>query len=290
MRLLVTGSRGQLGLALQAAGPARGHEIVGVDLPELDITDPVAVRAAVMHVRPDAIVNCAAYTAVDAAEGDEGRALAVNGAAVVGLAAAANEAGASLVQISTDFVFDGGSTQPYREDDPPHPLSAYGRTKLAGERAAERARRHLIVRTAWLFGDGANFVAAIRRQLDAGTATLRVVDDQRGSPTWSNDLAQALLRLLEGGVEGICHVVNAGNATWFEFAREIVQQLGAEVEVVPITTAEAARAAPRPRFSVLDASRLREVLGGDLPSWQDALARFLRSTPSGSCGIGSASI
>jgi len=275
VRLLVTGCNGQLGRALHGGGPARGHEVVGVDLPELDITDPAAVRGAVARIRPDAIVNCAAYTAVDAAEADEARALAVNGGAVAGLAAVADEAGALLVQISTDFVFDGASKHPYREDDPPHPLSAYGRTKLAGERGAELARRHLIVRTAWLFGDGANFVEAIHRQLDAGASELRVVGDQRGCPTYAVDLAGALLRLLEAGASGVVHVVNQGQASWFEVAVEIVRQLGAAAEVVPISTADAARPAPRPAYSVLDASRFRGIVGADLPPWQDALARRL---------------
>lgn len=275
MRLLVTGSRGQLGLALQRAAAEAGHEFAGYDLPELDITDPTAVRAVVARVRPDAIVNCAAYTAVDAAEADEGRALAVNGAAVAGLAAAADEAGALLVQISTDFVFDGASPRPYREDDPPHPLSAYGRSKLAGERAAERAHRHLIVRTAWLFGEGANFVEAIHRQLDAGATELRVVGDQRGCPTYATDLAGGLLRLLDAGAAGVVHAVNQGQASWFEFAVEIVRQLDAAAEVVPTTTAQAARLAPRPAYSVLDTSRFRGLVGTDLPPWQDALARRL---------------
>ena len=279
MRLLVTGSRGQLGRALQHAASPAGHELVGYDLPELDITDPVAVRAAVARIRPDAIVNCAAYTAVDAAEADEARALAVNGAAVESLAAAADERGALLVQLSTDFVFDGASKRAYREEDPPHPVSAYGRTKLAGERAAERARRHLIVRTAWLFGDGANFVAAIRRQLDSGQTTLRVVADQRGCPTYAVDLAGAVLRLLETGAAGVMHVVNQGQASWLEFAVEIVRQLGAAAEVVPISTADAARPAPRPAYSVLDAARFRGLVGADLPPWQDALARHLRAGP-----------
>ena len=157
-------------------------------------------------------------------------------------------------------------------------MSVYGRTKLAGERAAELARRHLIVRTAWLFGDGANFVAGIRRQLDAGAKTLRVVSDQRGCPTYTVDLADALLRLLTTSAQGVIHAVNAGNATWFEFAQEIVRQLGSDVEVVPISTADGARQASRPAVSVLDTSELRRILGSELPPWQDALARFLGTT------------
>lgn len=276
MRLLVTGSRGQLGLALQAAAPACGHEVVGFDLPELDITDVTAVREAVAAVRPDAIVNCAAFTAVDAAEADEARATAVNGTAVAGLGTAADEVGAVLVHISTDYVFDGRSGRPWREDDPTRPLSAYGRSKLAGEVAALRARQHLVVRTAWLFGQGANFVEAIRKQIEAGKPELSVVADQLGSPTYAADLAAAMLGLLAGGALGIVHVVNEGVTTWQGFAAEIVRQLGADVVIRPICTAELGRPAPRPANSVLDTARLRGLLGGPLPPWQDALGRYLK--------------
>ena len=276
MRLFVTGSRGQLGRALQRAAAGGGHEYVGYDLPELDITDPAAVYGAVAAAKPDVIVNCAAFTSVDAAEKQEAVALAVNGTAVANVARAADAAGAILVQLSTDYVFDGKAERPYREGDRANPLSAYGRTKLAGERAAEIVRRHLILRTAWLFGEGANFVAAIRRQLDAGQKTLRVVGDQRGCPTFADDLAGALLRLLDGGALGVVHAVNAGDATWCEFAFEILRRLGADAEVVPITTAEAGRAAPRPAYSVLDASLFRRIAGADLPPWQDAVARHLK--------------
>jgi dTDP-4-dehydrorhamnose reductase len=280
MRLFVTGSRGQLGLALQRAAAAGGHEFVGYDLPELDITNAAALHASVSAAKPDALINCAAFTAVDAAEKQEALALAVNGTAVANLAHAADAAGATLVQLSTDYVFDGASERPYKEEDRPNPLSAYGRTKLAGERAAELVRRHLVVRTAWLFGEGANFVAAIRRQLDAGQKTLRVVSDQRGCPTFADDVAGALLRLLEAERLGVVHVVNAGDATWCELAFEILRLLGADAEVVPISTAEAARPAPRPAYSVLDTSLFRVFTRTELPPWQDALARHLRPTPS----------
>jgi dTDP-4-dehydrorhamnose reductase len=276
VRLFVTGSRGQLGRALQRAADDGRHEFFGYDLPELDITDPSAVGAAVSAAKPDAVVNCAAFTSVDAAEKQEAVALAVNGTAVANVARAADAAGAVLVQLSTDYVFDGKTERPYHEDDRPNPLSAYGRTKLAGERAAELVRRHLIVRTAWLFGEGANFVGAIRRQLDAGQKTLRVVSDQRGCPTFAPDLAGALLRLLEAGTMGVVHVVNGGDATWCELAFEILRQLGADAEVVPIATADAGRAAPRPAYSVLDTSLFRRIAGADLPLWQDSLARHLK--------------
>ena len=274
MRVLVTGSRGQLGRALERVATGR-HELIGVDLPEFDITRPREVRDAVSAFRPQVLINAAAFTAVDAAESREAEALAVNGAAVALLAEAADTVGALLVQVSTDYVFDGASTRPYREDDPLAPRSAYGRTKLVGERSAATARRHLVARTAWLFGDGPNFVAAIRAQIAAGRRELRVVADQSGSPTYAEDLAVALLRLVEGGAEGTVHVTNDGSTTWHGFAREIVHQLGLAVEVVALTTDEAVRLAPRPRYSVLDTGRLAELLGAPLPPWQDALARYL---------------
>jgi dTDP-4-dehydrorhamnose reductase len=277
VKLFVTGSRGQLGRALERAAASGGHDFVGYDLPELDITDAGAARAAVRSARPDAVINCAAFTAVDAAESEEAKALAVNGTAVGHLAAAADEIGAVLVQISTDYVFDGTAEIPYREDAPVNPLSAYGRTKLAGERAAAAARRSLVVRTAWLFGEGANFVGAVRRQLDAGVEELRVVADQVGCPTYAVDLAGAILRLLTAGTLGVIHAVNAGSATWSEFAREIVRRLGSAARVLPISTAEANRAAQRPARSLLDTSQLRRILGADLPPWQDALQRYLAS-------------
>lgn len=279
MKAIVAGCRGQLGRAVMAEGIARGWDVGGFDLPELDITDARALRRAILEAAPQFVVNCAAFTAVDGAELEEDRALAINGTAVAELARLADEAGAVLVQLSTDYVFDGAKSRPYREDDVPRPLSAYGRTKLAGEEAAATASRHLIVRTAWLFGDGgSNFVEAIRRQVDSGARVLRVVADQHGCPTYAEDLATAVIALVEVGASGIVHAVNAGAASWYGFAREIASILGKEVEVVPITTAEAARRAVRPAYSVLDTSRLQGLLGASLPSWQDALRRYLGRT------------
>jgi len=277
MKVLVTGARGQLGRALERAAALTGHQWTGGDLPELDITDRAAVLELIAGTRPDAVINCAAFTAVDIAESREAEALAANGAAVGHLAEAADAVGAVLVQLSTDYVFDGEADRAYREDDPVNPLSAYGRTKLEGERAAARARRHLIARTAWLYGEGANFVEAILAQVAAGRDELRVVDDQTGCPTYAEDLAVALLALLERGARGTLHVTNAGATTWFGFAQEIVRQQGVAIRVVPAATAEMPRPARRPRRSVLDGARLAETLGAPLPPWQDALGRYLRS-------------
>jgi dTDP-4-dehydrorhamnose reductase len=277
VKVLVTGARGQLGRALERAAALTGYEWTGVDLPELDITDRAAVLELIAGRRPDAVINCAAFTAVDVAESREAEALAVNGAAVGHLAEAADAVGAVLVQLSTDYVFDGEADRAYREDDPVNPLSAYGRTKLEGERAAARARRHLIARTAWLYGEGANFVEAILAQVAAGRDELRVVDDQTGCPTYAEDLAVALLALLERGARGTLHVTNAGATSWFGFAQEIVRLQGVAIRVVPAATAEMPRPARRPRRSVLDGARLAETLGAPLPPWQDALGRYLRS-------------
>ncbi len=276
--LLVTGSRGQLGRALLAVAGRRGIPTVGHDVDTLDITDRSAVGALVASVKPGVIVNCAAFTAVDACEEREAEALRINGEAVGHLADAAGTTGALLVQVSTDYVFSGEGSRPWREDDPPAPLGAYGRTKLEGERQAARAPEHLVVRTAWLFGQGgSNFVEAILRQVEAGRPRLEVVADQTGCPTLADDLAEAILDLVERGARGIVHAVNAGHTTWHGLASEIVRLAGTPVEVVPITTAEAGRPAPRPAWAVLDTTRLGKLLGRRLPPWTDALARYMEA-------------
>lgn len=278
MRVLITGARGQLGRALQDLARGRGWPLCAYDLPELDVTDAGAVQEAVRKAQPEVIFNAAAYTAVDRAEEEPELALAVNAQAVGTLAELANEMGALLVHISTDYVFDGRSHRPYREDDPPNPLSVYGCSKLEGEKAAARASQHLVVRTSWLFGRGWNFVEAIRKQLLNGARELWVVADQTGRPTYAEDLAAALVRLVEAGARGPFHVANSGATTWAGFAREIVAQLGLSVPIVEIATEDAARPAPRPRYSVLDTAKF-DALCGPLPPWQEALARYLRANP-----------
>ena len=226
------------------------------------------------------VVNCAAYTAVDQAEQEPDAAFAVNAGAVALLAGLAEELGARLVHVSTDYVFDGRSRRPYREDDPVNPISVYGRSKLAGEQAVLAHRGALVVRTAWLYGDGqANFVAAILRQVDRGVRELRVVDDQWGCPTFAADLAAAIGELVSAQAEGVVHAVNDGAVTWCGFAAEIVRQVGVAIPVVPISTGECARPAPRPAWSVLDTSRLEGLIRRKLPSWQDGLARRLHRFP-----------
>jgi dTDP-4-dehydrorhamnose reductase len=274
--LLVTGSYGQLGRAVLAAAATRGLAAEGRDLDTLDITDPVAVTDWVAAARPEAVINCAAFTAVDECEDREDEARLVNATAVGYLTDACNATGANLVQISTDYVFDGTASRPYLEGDPVAPTSAYGRTKLLGEQAARRSTRHLIVRTAWLYGRGGrHFVGAIRRQIASGSRQLRVVDDQVGSPTFCDDLAVAVLDLVGVGAAGTVHAVNDGATSWHGFASEIVRLLAADVEVEPVRSHEFPRPATRPAYSVLDTDLLASLTGRRLPPWQDALARYL---------------
>jgi dTDP-4-dehydrorhamnose reductase len=274
--LLITGVYGQLGRALERLARQRGLSVAGHDLDTLDICDRSAVAALVARLEPRTVVNCAAFTAVDACEADEATATAVNGTAVGHLAAACNAAGALLVQLSTDYVFAGDGQQPFTETDTVAPASAYGRSKLEGERLARTADRHLIVRTAWLYGHGgSNFVEAIRRQIDGGASSLRVVADQVGCPTFCDDLAEAVLDLVDAEAGGIVHAVNSGSTSWHGFAVEIARLLEAEVEVHAVTTANYPRPARRPAYSVLDTSRLAGLIGRHLPPWQNALARYL---------------
>jgi dTDP-4-dehydrorhamnose reductase len=274
--ILISGNRGQLGRALARACVDRGIDHEGRDLETLDISDPRDVDEWIVSQRPLAVVNCAADTAVDDCETHHERAMAVNGQAVGYLAAACNAVDATLVQISTDYVFRGDGDRPYVETDTPDPVSAYGRSKLLGEQMAATAGQSLVVRTAWLFGHGGrNFVEAIRSQIETGAASLRVVADQRGSPTYCDDLAAAILDLIDRRARGIVHAVNTGTTTWHGFAVEIARLLDRHVTVEAISTDRSARPAPRPANSVLDTSRLEGLLCRSMPTWQDALARYL---------------
>ena len=284
-RLLVTGAGGMLGRDVARAAEQAGHELDLRDRAALDITDAAAVEEAIASLRPDAVVNCAAWTDVDGAESHEEQALAVNrdGAGILGQTAAS--AGAKLVHVSTDYVFDGQApldadrlVRPYVESDQTGPRTVYGQSKLEGElRVLSASPRHAVVRSAWLFGvDGHNFVATMLRLAGEagpeGPRTLKVVDDQTGSPTWTGHLAPALIDLVEQDLSGLTHVAGGGAVTWNGFAREIFRQAELECVVEPVTTAEMARPAPRPSFSVL-ASERDEV--PRLPDWRDGLAGYL---------------
>ncbi|HEX2059458.1 MAG TPA: dTDP-4-dehydrorhamnose reductase [Thermoanaerobaculia bacterium] len=276
MKWLITGAGGMLGTDLQKDLAAGDESVVALGRGDLDITDSRLVNEAVREHAPDVIVNCAAYTRVDHAETEEHAANAINGSAVELLANAANQHGAVLVQVSTDFVFDGASREPYEVTDRTNPISAYGRSKLLGEVAAQHAEEHLIVRTSWLFGThGPNFVEAIRNQIRKGTNPLRVVEDQRGRPTYTPHLARAIVRLVQGGARGIVHYADAGECSWFEFARAIVEESGAAVEVRPVTTDEFPRPAKRPAYSVLSTARYERITGVAPESWREGLREYL---------------
>ena len=277
MRLLVTGAGGMLGRDLVAAAREHGHECAGLDRRALDVTDRGAVDAAVADVAPEVIVNCAAWTDVDGAEADEAAALAVNGSGAGNLAGAALAVGAQLVQVSTDYVFDGTATRPYVESDPTGPLSAYGRTKLAGELAVLGASPdHAVVRTAWLFGaGGANFVATMLALAAAGRDEVAVVTDQVGCPTFTGHLAEKLIEIAAERRAGIFHAAAAGHCSRHEFAQAIFAATGYDVRVTATTSAAQTRAAPRPAWSVLASERDPQPL----PAWADGLSAYLELAP-----------
>lgn len=277
---LVTGAGGMLARDLLVRLAEDGTAAVGLDRAALDITDPRAVRTALAEHRPAVVVNCAAWTAVDDAESKEDQALAVNGTGPRVLAEACRESGAVLLQLSTDYVFAGDGSEPYAEDAPVAPRSAYGRTKLAGEQAVLSVlpERGYVVRTAWLYGAaGGNFVRTMVR-LEAVKDTLDVVDDQRGQPTWTADLADLLVRLGAGALAGtapagVYHGTSGGATTWFGLTREIFRLLGAdEARVLPTTSEAFVRPAPRPAYSVLGHDRWAAAGIEPLRDWRLALA------------------
>ncbi|MFE2427135.1 dTDP-4-dehydrorhamnose reductase [Streptomyces sp. NPDC059373] len=276
---LITGAGGMLGQDLLARLAFDGDKAVGLQRAGLDITDPDAVLDAVEAHRPAVVVNCAAWTAVDDAEAREADALRINGDGARHLAEACAKSGAKLLQVSTDYVFAGDGTSPYAEDAPTAPRSAYGRTKLAGEQAVLSALpgAGYVVRTAWLYGaGGGNFVRTMIK-LEGVKDTLDVVDDQRGQPTWTVDLADRLVRLGRSALAGdapagIYHGTSGGETTWFGFTREIFQLLGADPERVRPTTSDAfVRPAPRPAYSVLGHDRWRAAGVEPIRDWREAL-------------------
>ncbi|TQL22530.1 dTDP-4-dehydrorhamnose reductase [Streptomyces sp. SLBN-134] len=277
---LVTGAGGMLGQDVLARLAAAGERATALDRAALDLTDAAAVRRALERHRPAVVVNCAAWTAVDDAETREAEALAVNGDGPARLADACTRTGAVLLHVSTDYVFAGDATAPYAEDAPTAPRSAYGRTKLAGERAVLNTLpdRGYVVRTAWLYGTGgANFVRTMIR-LEGQREKLDVVDDQRGQPTWSADLAGLLLALGRGALAGtappgVYHGTSSGETTWYGLTREIFRLLGADPDRVHPTTSEAfVRPAPRPAYSVLGHDRFAAAGVAPLRDWRAALA------------------
>jgi dTDP-4-dehydrorhamnose reductase len=270
MRLLVTGAAGMLGHDVTAAAARGGHDVTALSRRDLDVRDAAAVRAAVAAARPDAIVNCAAWTDVDGAEAHEGTATEINGVGAGNVAAA----GAFVVHVSSDYVFDGKAREPYTESSPTGPIGAYGRSKLAGEIAVAGAApdAHAIVRSSWLFGEhGGNFVATMLR-LAKERDTLTVVDDQVGCPTFTGHLAQALVEIAERRLTGIHHVAGGGSCSWYDLAAATFAATGAAVELSRGRTADLDRPAPRPAYSVLRSERPDTPV---LPPWQDGLQAYL---------------
>lgn len=289
MKVLIIGNKGQLGWAIERQAAIEGIATEGVDLPELDLTSWEDVKQLIGKERFAAIVNAAAYTAVDKAESDVDTAFAVNRDGVAHLADACRENGIPLIHISTDYVFDGTNTVPYKPEDPINPLGVYGRSKAEGEEALRaRLPNHIIIRTSWLYGvHGNNFVKTMIR-LAKERKEMRVVDDQKGCPTFAGDLASAILKILEmlnEGQElkwGTYHYCNAGITSWYSFAKKAIE-LAAENEdflvdrIVPIASASYPTPAPRPTFSALDNNSFTSSFGVDMFSWEESLSRMIKS-------------
>lgn len=279
MNILVTGSNGQLGNEMRRFSRNSSDNYVFTDVAELDITDAEAVTDMVKRMSADIIVNCAAYTNVDCAEDDEQTADKLNNMAVRNLAEAAREVGAVLIHISTDYVFDGQNNVPYAEEHPVAPLGAYGRTKLAGERAiADTGCRHIIIRTSWLYSPfGNNFVKTMRR-LTSERDSIKVVFDQVGSPTYAGDLAAFIVQIIAEGKlarEGIYHFSNEGVCSWYDFAKEICALSGNECDIAPCHSNEFPSKVERPHYSVLDKTKVKSVFGIRIPYWKDSLVRCI---------------
>jgi dTDP-4-dehydrorhamnose reductase len=280
VRLLVTGAAGMLGLDVLRAGERAGHELVGLTSAELDICDAGAVQRVLPRAQADAAINCAAWTDVDGAESRREEAFAVNAEGAGNVARACAQARMPLLHLSSDYVFDGhaptdesGAARAYVESDPTGPRSVYGESKLAGEQQVLAASpRHLVVRSAWLFGTGGRNFAETMLRLASEREHVRVVTDQVGCPTWAGHLAPALIGLLEREVHGLVHQAGAGHVSWNGFATEIFRQAEVDCRVEPASSEQMARTAPRPAWSALESER-PDVL--PLPPWQDGLAGYL---------------
>ena len=270
--ILVVGANGMLGQDLMGLLGERGR---GVDLPDIDITDMVSVQQVLTSLRPKVVINCAAYTDVDGCESNTETAMQVNGEGVAFLALVTREIGAKLVQVSTDYVFDGSKGSPYREDDLQQPLNIYGESKLAGELNVDINPDNLLVRTQWLYGlHGKNFVETMLK-LGQEKSELTVVDDQIGSPTWTMDLARGIIALIDKDCRGTYHCANSGHTSWNGFAKAIFDEAGLPVQVLPMTTEQLNRPARRPLYSTLDCSKLVADTGFAPQPWREALKQYL---------------
>ena len=281
MNVFVVGCKGMLGTDMMLVGSQAGHSMQGADFPAIDITDQTSVDSVIDSAAPDIIINCAAYTAVDACEDHQAQAFAVNRDGVANLARCAERRKALLVHISTDYVFNGLQKTPYLETDQPDPKTVYGSSKLAGEeQVLSLCRRHFIFRIAWLYGlYGANFVKTIRTlalQRSQNGAPLKVVNDQYGTPTYTRQVCRQIIRLFDCTDYGIYHSTQEGACTWYDFARLIVEKSGIACTVAPCSTQEFVRPAQRPASSVLENGRLKKHALNSMAPWQEAFEEFLR--------------
>ena len=277
MKVLVTGAKGQLGTDLMNELAKRGIEGIGVDVEEMDITDAEACRRVIKASGADAVIHCAAYTAVDAAGDNVEICRRINGEGTRNVAQACKEADVKLMYISTDYVFDGQGTRPWEPDDERHPLNVYGQTKYEGELAVEElSDKYFTVRIAWVFGmAGKNFIKTMLR-LGKERGAVSVVDDQVGSPTYTYDLARLLVDMIQTDKYGRYHATNEGLCSWYEFAKEIFRQAGMDVPVTPVSSSEFPAKATRPSNSRMSKEKLSDNGFERLPAWQDALGRFLK--------------
>ena len=277
MKVLVTGVKGQLGYDVFIELEKRGHTAIGVGSKEMDITDPRSVQSVLHDVTPDAVIHCAAYTAVDAAEDNINLCCKVNADGTKNIAVVCRELDIKMIYISTDYVFDGEGTRPWEPDDLRDPLNVYGQTKYEGELAVQKnLERYFIVRISWVFGlNGKNF---IKTMLNLGKTRdcVTVIDDQIGSPTYTYDLSRLLVDMVETEKYGLYHATNEGLCSWYEFACEIFRQAGVDVKVTPVDSNSYPARAKRPKNSRMSKDKLEANGFTRLPDWQDALSRYLK--------------
>lgn len=277
MKVLVTGVKGQLGHDVVNELEKKGHVAVGVDVEEMDITDSAKVEEVITREMPEAVVHCAAYTAVDAAEDNIDICRKVNAEGTENIAKVCGKLDIKIIYISTDYVFDGEGTHMWQPDDERHPLNVYGQTKYEGELAVEKyTDKYFIVRIAWVFGvNGKNFIKTMLK-LGSTKDELNVVNDQVGSPTYTYDLAKLLVDMVESDKYGRYHATNEGHCTWYEFAKEIFKQAGMNVKVNPVSSDEFPSKAKRPHNSRMSKDKLEQNGFEKLPAWEDALVRYLK--------------
>jgi dTDP-4-dehydrorhamnose reductase len=276
-KVLIIGADGMLGGELFRTLKEK-DVCIGSAIQELDITDYDRTIAIIKRLEPQVVINVAAFTMVDLCEQEQEKAFAVNAQGAKNVAIGCRETGAKCIYLSTDYVFDGKKNTPYGEDDPPNPISVYGLSKFQGEKYIEEILDdYLIIRSSWLFAkEGTNFINMIIK-LSREKNELTMVNDQKGSPTYTKDLSQAISLLVEKDLQGIFHITNSGCCTWFEFAQKILDLIGSSMKLIPISSSQSGRPAPRPQNSVLNCAKFTEKTGHSMPDWEDALTRCIKT-------------